>query len=298
MSRKNGSTVLEHILTEVEQRHSTRKELLKKIQDKLGRTVVSFFTSFDFPVMIEDNDADMLEQVLQATEIKNGLAMIISSAGGLGLTAERIITICRKYSDTGEYWAIVPSKAKSAATLICFGASKIIMSDTSELGPVDPQITLKDESGNFIRYSLYNIVKSYEELFEQTVNLKVGRLEPFLQQLDRYFYKDIVEYKAAIALSEDISLKAIKSGMMSNKSEKTIKNKIKIFLSPKETKTHGRPIYAEEAQKCGLNIEKKGVREEIWSMIHELYVRNNFFVSHRVAKSIETYRQTVTAKFK
>jgi len=83
--------------------------------------------------MIEDKDADMLVGILQKGDGSNGLAIIVSSPGD-GLAAERIINLFRSYSKTGEYWAIVPAKAKSATTMLCFGSSKIIMGPSSELG--------------------------------------------------------------------------------------------------------------------------------------------------------------------
>ena len=88
--------------------------------------------------MIDDSDSTMIEEVLRNLDLSNGLALIINSPGGDGLAAERIINVCRKYSKTNEFWAIVSDKAKSAATMVCFGASKILMSETSELGPIDP----------------------------------------------------------------------------------------------------------------------------------------------------------------
>lgn len=77
-------------------------------------------------------------------DLSKGLIIMINSPGGDGLAAERIINVCRSYSGTGEYQVIVPGKAKSAATMVCFGASAIYMSPTSELGPVDPQIVIVD----------------------------------------------------------------------------------------------------------------------------------------------------------
>jgi ClpP class serine protease len=121
-------------------------------------------------------------------DLSKGLAIVINSPGGLGLAAERIIQACRAYSGTGEYWAIVPGKAKSAATMICLGAKKILMGPTSELGSIDPQIQL--ETGEVC--SAYNIIKSYEELFGEAVNTK-GHIEPYLQQLKNYDRKLIEE---------------------------------------------------------------------------------------------------------
>ncbi|GAH14065.1 unnamed protein product, partial [marine sediment metagenome] len=43
-------------------------------------------------------------------DLSKGLALIINSPGGSGLAAERIINVCRSYSGTEEFWAIVPNK--------------------------------------------------------------------------------------------------------------------------------------------------------------------------------------------
>ena len=80
---------------------------------------------------------------------------------------------------------MVPRMAKSAATMICLGANEIIMSSTSELGPIDPQILIRDEQGKPVRYqAAHEIIDSYNELMDMA-NITKGRLEPFLQQLKR-----------------------------------------------------------------------------------------------------------------
>ena len=117
---------------------TTREHLYSQLEDELGVPIISFFTSFIYPVMIEDSDSDMLEGVLQECDLSEGFALVLSSPGGSALAAERIINICRSYSGIGLYKAIVPSKAKSAATMICLGASELIMGKTSELGSIDP----------------------------------------------------------------------------------------------------------------------------------------------------------------
>jgi ClpP class serine protease len=96
--------------------------------------------------------------------------------------------------------------------MICFGASKIIMGATSELGPIDPQLTIP-ESGVIKRFSVYNVVESYRDLFSRAVNEK-GNLQPYLQQLANYDEREIKELKAALSLSEDIAIRTLASGMM------------------------------------------------------------------------------------
>jgi ClpP class serine protease len=286
--------VIQQVLTEQNQGHETRKKIFIELEKSLNRPVVSFFTSFRYPVMIEDTDADMLEGVLQKIDLSNGLALIISSPGGDGLAAERIINICRSYSGTGEYWAIVPGKAKSAATMICFGASKIIMGSTSELGAVDPQLTVTID-GNVKRFSVHNVVKSYENLFTRAVGEK-GNLQPYLQQLSNYDEREIEEFRAAIALAEDIAIRSLKTGMMKGLSNNVIKQRIKLFLSPEKTKTHGRPIFVDDAKRSHLNVAVEQVRGALWSNINELYIRTNHYVSSKVSKCIESKEHSFVAQ--
>src|SRR3990167_2865685 len=167
--------VIGQVLNEQNQSHETRKKIIVKLENVIGRAVISLFTSFKFPVVLSDDDADMLEAVLQTMDLSKGIALLLSSPGGSGLAAERIINICRRYSGTGNYWVIIPGKAKSAATMVSFGASKLIMGPASELGPIDPQYTII-EDGRSKRFSLYNIVQSYKDLFERATKEK-GNLQ-------------------------------------------------------------------------------------------------------------------------
>ena len=281
-----SASVFTTIMKERNQAHDSRVHLIRKIEREIGCPVITFFTSFRYRVIISDNDADIIEDMLRSTDLTNGLAMIISSPGGSGLAAERIINLCRRYSGTGTYRAIVPGKAKSAATLVCFGASEIAMGVSSELGPVDPQILLvSDDSVN--QFALHNVVASYKDLFRGAVDTK-GNLEPFLQQLGRYDAKEIAEYESEIALSKDMAVKALRTGMMSGKSEDYIQKKIETFLTPELVKSHGRPIFRDEARKCGLRVRFSRPSSRAWKLIHELYVRTHQYVNSDASKCVET----------
>jgi len=292
-TNQNIDPVIRKVLTEQNQGQETRSNLFLELEDIFKVPVISFFTSFNFPVMIEDDDADMIEGVLRTLDCKNGLMLIINSPGGDGLAAERIINVCRSYSQAKGYSVIVPGKAKSAATMICFGAQKIYMGATSEIGPIDPQLRIT-ENGKVERFSVYNLIKSYESLFREAVKAK-GNLEPYLQQLSHYDRREIEEYKASLSLSENIAIKTLASGMLKSNSENEIKKKINIFLNPKETKTHGRPIYRDDAQNCGLAIEKIDIMDERWKLINELYIRTNNFVSTKVSKCVESKNHSFVA---
>ena len=282
---------------EVFQSHSVRANLYKELEKALGgkTLVVSLFTSFNFPVLLQDPDADMLEEVLQNSVMdKRELVVLLNSPGGEALPAERIVNICRSYSTNTQFSVIVPKMAKSAATMVCLGADKLIMSRTSELGPIDPQIPVLNEAGQVTKYQpAHEILESYDDLFKEATQAQ-GRIEPFLQQLARFDARDIRAIKSAQDLSESIAIKCLKNGIFKRFSEKTIKNKIKPFLDPKVQKDHGRPIYHDVASRCGLNLELIDNTDDKWKLVWHLYTRLAHVVNTNVAKIIESSDESYT----
>lgn len=274
------------LLEETQQAPHLRQLIIQKIENQLNKTILTFFTSFRFPVMIEDQDAVLIEEVLQNTNLKkDGFILIINSLGGSGLAAERIINVCRTYSNNN-FEVIVPNQAKSAATIICLGSNKIHMSSTSEIGPIDPQLVILEGETKKV-LSAHSIITSYNDLI-QKANRTKGNIEPYLQQLARYDAREIEEYKRAMELSESIAVKYLKEGMMSTLSMKVIKEKLKPLLSPLMTKSHGRPIFIEEAKKCGLNINKLDYKSKLWENIWDLYIRTDYCLKKDCIKVVES----------
>jgi hypothetical protein len=116
------NNIHKQIFSERLQIANTRLRAIEEVEKYLnGRTLVTFFTSFNHTVDIDSNDCDMLQSVLQHIDLGKGLALMINSPGGDGLAAERIVATCRAYSGTGDYWAIVPGRAKSAARSLAWG---------------------------------------------------------------------------------------------------------------------------------------------------------------------------------
>ncbi len=285
------------LLQEIDQSPERRKDLYQQLEQALGDNirVVSLFTSFTFPVVLEDVDADMLEEVLGDTDWDNKeLVLILNSPGGNALAAERIVNICRSFSENG-FRVIVPKMAKSAATMVCLGADEIIMSKTSEIGPIDPQILIHDEHGKPVRYqAAHEIVDSYNELMSEASRTE-GRIEPYLQQLARYDARDIRKIRSAQALSESIAVNLLKKGMLEDFSFPRIKSKIKPLLDPLATQDHGRPLFADDAKKCGLKIRTISNQDELWRLVWDLYIRLDFLTSTRTPKIIESIDESYVA---
>jgi hypothetical protein len=291
----NTANTYSELLSETSQTHLIREPLYRQIEEQIEATlrikarVVSFFTSFVWPVAIENADADMIEEMLRNTEMEGRhLFLILNSGGGDGVAAERIVNIFRTCGG-GNFSVIVPKMAKSAATMICFGADQILLGPTSELGPIDPQIPKRDETGTVVDYqAAHEIIEAYQELLRRA-NTTRGRVEPYLQQLARFDARDIRRIQSFQSLAADIAVKELKSGMLSKSSVSAIKTKIKPFLDPKHSISHGRPIYHVIAKQAGLNVNCLDYQGDLWKSIWSLYIRLTHAVTRReTAKVIES----------
>lgn len=280
--------ISKRVLAESTQGHETRTLCIEAIEAELHCPLLVYTTSFVQPVQMDAQDVDMMEDLLSSMDLSNGFALLISSPGGDGLAAERIVHVCRQYSGTSEYWAIVAGRAKSAATIVCMGASKILMGPSSELGPIDPQIVLRDEGK---RFSTGGLLDSYRHLFDEAVKTS-GNLEPYLQQLDHYDARDIAEFQKENDLADDLAHSILSTGMMKGKTKAVILQKIKVFLNPKKKKVHGRSIYPDEAEKCGLVIDKYDPTSKLWGHVRELHVRLAAWLDARGSKLMETREES------
>ena len=141
-----------------------RKAIFQMLQDCTGRTLLCYVSRYS----ISEEDIRYLQELLHAVEPEAPLDLLLNSPGGSIRTADKLVRILwsasseYENSPPGEYRLIVPDQAKSAATLVALGASEIVMSTTSELGPIDPQVELQDQDGNWNLHSAFDYIEAYE----------------------------------------------------------------------------------------------------------------------------------------
>lgn len=287
-----GPGAWEQLLDEVAQRHGRRRPLIEALEQALGRRVLTYFVSLEDPVaMIESADADVIEEALRGLELPGGLTLVLSAPGGDGLAAERIVRACRSYAG-GDFEVLVPRMAKSAATMICFGANAVWMGETSELGPVDPQVGWTAE-GRVMRCSARELIESYETLLRQAEACQ-GNIEPYVQQLARYDARLVETYRSAEALSESLAVGLLRLGMMAELPEEAVRARIAPFLEAEATRSHARAIYHDLARGCGLDVRLLDLRAPLWQRIWELHLRSSYVVDHSPhTKLVETSRQSL-----
>lgn len=134
-----------------------RQEEIRDYEAATGRFLIIFWGPIHGPVITPFADA--------VSDIPpcNPLDLMLTSLGGDGETAIRMASMC--HADRDDFRVIVPDTAASAATLLALAAESIVMSDTSALGPVDPQIFLPARNGF---YPAKDILKIVDDLDHRT----------------------------------------------------------------------------------------------------------------------------------
>lgn len=117
----------------------TKIELIKKIEEKRNSKVITYITS-DRPGPVNARVAmdiiPIISEQLRKIGKTNKIDLFLYTAGGDTMVPWRLVSMIREYCDT--FSVLVPYKAHSAGTMIALGADEIVMSDLSEISPIDP----------------------------------------------------------------------------------------------------------------------------------------------------------------
>ncbi len=116
-----------------------KTQLIKQMEDSRKSRVIAYFTSDrqgPFNARIAPDIIPLVSKQLQKIGKVKNIDLFLYSAGGDTMVPWRLVSMLREYCD--KFSVLVPYKAHSAATMIALGADEIVMSDLSELSPIDP----------------------------------------------------------------------------------------------------------------------------------------------------------------
>jgi hypothetical protein len=166
---------------------------------------------FLFSDWINDKKADEFIHIVRAEKtVHSNAILILTTTGGDPNAAFRMVRFLKNKYRNGKLILFIFGRCKSAGTLIALAADEIVMSDFSELGPLDAQIykdeDVRRESGLNIEQSLIAISDQATEIFQKCVkgilemgegsfislktaeeiatNITVGLLSPIASQID------------------------------------------------------------------------------------------------------------------
>ncbi len=118
-----------------------RKALLEEIERQRDCRALLYVTG-DRPgleTQIGQDVVDLFVDHLDAIGPVPKISLILYTKGGDTSAAWNLVNLIRMFCEKFE--VIVPSKCRSAGTLICLGADQVVMTKQATLGPVDPAVT-------------------------------------------------------------------------------------------------------------------------------------------------------------
>lgn len=280
------STTLAKILQEADM---NRRNVIKKIQEYLNTKfglqyrVLSYQARLDTPGgQIIEKDAILFREALRQLHNPTRLALILTSPGGVIEAAEKVGLMLRE--NVNDMLVIVPDAAKSAATMLALLANQILMSNLSELGPIDPQIPIGQDPNTGIpifrpAWSIINAPFHLEGM------LKEGKLDPnIVVVMARSFDTTLLDSaQNALDLSTTIAEGWLTKYMGlapadAKRIAETLGDASK-FLS------HGRSIRLPEAQNLGLKVTQMDAVLE--DLAFELFLRSLLVLRDRRMKIVD-----------
>lgn len=120
--------------------YQDRRDLYQQIEEERDSKVIAYVAG-DRPGMetqIHSEVVDIFVDHLDAIGVVGRISLILYTLGGDIHAARSIVNLLQTFGDDLE--VIVPSKCRSAGTLLCLGANRIVMTKQATLGPIDPRV--------------------------------------------------------------------------------------------------------------------------------------------------------------
>lgn len=248
-----------------------RQAIIKQIQDRTDRSLICYVSGLD--CAIDEDDTLPFVDLLHNVSPDNNLDLLLHTNGGSIDVTEKLMGMMRRHVGTAELRVIVPDFAKSSGTLMVLGADKVVMSDMSELGPIDPQGRL------FGRWqSVQNYLDAYKEHAEKLTNdpdnvsarIMLEKLDPATLRLCE------VATERARQAAENL----LKRGMFRKSGNWSLT--VTELLDTGRWLSHGQMISWEDAQdpRIGLVVEYLPYHCETWQDYWRLFCLQRLAVKH------------------
>ena len=249
-----------------------RQAIIKQIQVHTRRLLICYVSGSER--MIEADDTMPFVDLLHNVPPGKDVDLLLHTRGGDADAAEKLIRMMRSKVGTAALRIIVPEFTKSAGTLMVLGADSVVMSDMSELGPIDPQIYL---SG--IWQSAQHYLDAYDTHAKTLKNdpdnpadrIMLGKLDPAILKLCE------VATKRARQAAESL----LRHGMFRDGGNwsKTVSE----LLETTRWLSHGQMISWEDARdpQIGLVVEHLEYHSETWQDYWRLYCLQRLAVGDR-----------------
>lgn len=265
-----------------------RRCYLKRLARYTKRNTIVYEATFvppqgagppDYTISL-DPDMGAFMETVHGLPKDDPLDLVLHSPGGAVEVAEAIIDYLR-----GRFpglRVIVPVAAMSAASMMSMAADEIIMGAHSQLGPIDPQITIPTPEGPRSAPSAA-IIRQFQEARDDLHN-NPGHTPVWLPILRGYFPALLQICKDAEKLSKEIVTKWLKAYMFSELPDATEQaERVANYLGGYEEnfRSHARRIDRDNLRGQGLNV----VDLEKDQQLQDLVLSVHHAISHLMDKT-------------
>lgn len=246
-----------------------RKKLYKQLERIRNKPLITYVTSIRPNMttnMASDAITPIIEQIDSIHKDKTEVDFLIISNGGDPITSLRIISLLRERFK--KVSVLVPYVAYSAATVLALGADEIVMHPYSNLGPVDPQLTVAHNNERGIQERLQfssEDLRNYIEFLKTDVGIAdqahlVAAIQPLLKDVGAL---PIGSAKRGQQLSLSLSEKML---MLHTKDANKAKSIARALNS--SYYHHGYAVGRHEAKKIGLPVAypEESVESLLWEI--------------------------------
>ena len=237
--------------------------------------------------MAPDVLPEFMDQLLLLPPDTSAVDLLLVSNGGDPTVAWRIMTLLRERVDNVS--VLIPQSAFSAATLIALGADEIVMHPCGNLGPVDPQISVK--RGNEILHFGSEDLASFISFIKDDIGLTD---QQHMESALRIFIKEVGavpigvatrSVKLSASMGEKLLLMHMKDESGGQKAKNITETLNKKFFH------HGYPVGRKEAKEIGLKVTNpeqntERLMWEAWKTLEkDLKCREPFAPMSEIAKT-------------
>ena len=241
-----------------------RQDLIKDIQKESEFRLICYVSS---GCRIEHNDVLQFRDLLHRIGDGENIELLVHTRGGDIDAAERLVLMIREKVGDAAFRIVVPHLAKSAGTLMVLGADTVVMSDTSELGPIDPQVFIPDSTGTLRWVAAQNYLDAFKT-HADALNDDPGNLpaEIMFRKLDPVVHQRcIAAKKRSRSLAEDL----LKRGMFRDGGNWTAT--ADRLIDTEEWQAHSQGISLHDATEIGLRVERIKPQDDLWQKYWRLY---------------------------
>lgn len=250
--------------------YQTRKEIFVKIEEKRQKPLITYVTSIR-PNLSGQMAGDSIEHIIEQIQLipigQEEIDFLLISNGGDPITALRIISILRERFK--KISVLLPNVAYSAATILSLGADEIIMHPYSNLGPVDPQLTVSRQADNGqaskLEFSSEDI-RNYIDFVKSDVGITDQNhlISAFNALAKEVGPLPIGSAKRSQQLSLSLSIRMLEMHMEDKSKASSIAKALNTAYYH-----HGYAVSRSEAQRIGLNIifpdtELENLMWDVW----------------------------------